>query len=60
MIKPIIKHYEVEKNEIIISFFSALTYDHIKNNSNYNCFLFPLDTSININKTIKKLIQKRL
>ena len=60
MIKPIIKHYEVEKNDIIISFFSALAYSHIKNNSNYNCFLFPLDTSYNINETIKKINPKKV
>tara|TARA_Y100001978_G_C23700793_1_gene440762 strand:+ start:3575 stop:4768 length:1194 start_codon:yes stop_codon:yes gene_type:complete len=60
MIKPIIKYYEVEKNEIIISFFSALAYSHIKNNSNYNCFLFPLDTSYNINETIKKINPKKV
>ena len=60
MIKPIIKYYEVEKNEIIISFFSALAYSHIKNNSNYNCFLFPLDTSHNINETIKKINPKKV
>ena len=60
MIKPIIKYYEVEKNEIVISFFSALAYSHIKNNSNYNCFLFPLDTSYNINETIKKINPKKV
>tara|TARA_B100000575_G_scaffold226828_1_gene187466 strand:+ start:790 stop:1983 length:1194 start_codon:yes stop_codon:yes gene_type:complete len=60
MIKPIIKYYEVEKKEIIISFFSALAYDHIKNNTKYNCFLFPLDSSWNIDKTIKKINPKKV
>ena len=58
MIKPIIKNNEVKKNEIIISFFSASIRSH-KKCSNYNC-LFPLETSYNINKTIKKINPKRL
>ena len=60
MIKPIIKYFETEKNEVIISFFSATAYDHIKNNSKYNCFLFPLDISKNIEKTIKKINPKKV
>ena len=60
MIKPIIKYFETEKNEVIISFFSATAYDHIKNNSKYNCFLFPLDVSKNIEKTIKKINPKKV